>query len=84
MQLISAFLQHSEEVISMQDNVTLLPSVNTLIVREMFCGAKYTQHTFTQIIKHLITTTANKHPSKTSFIDKSMSKSHWHQVVHIT
>ena len=35
----------------------------------MFCGAKYTHHTFTPIIKHLITTTANKHPGKKSFID---------------
>ena len=38
----------------------------------MFCGVKYTPHTFTPIVKHLITTTANKHPGKTSFIDKSM------------
>ena len=45
-----------------QYNTTLLPSVNTLIARGMFCGAKYTHHTFTPIIKHLITTTANKHP----------------------
>ena len=30
----------------------------------MFCGAKYTHHTFTPIIKHLITTTAKKHPGK--------------------
>ena len=35
----------------------------------MFCGAKYTLHTFTPIIKHLITTTANKYPGKKSFID---------------
>ena len=40
-------------------NTTLLPSVNTLIARGMLCGAKYTHHTFTPIIKHLITTTAN-------------------------
>ena len=45
-------------------NITLLPSVNTLIAQGMFCGAKYTHHTFTPIIKHLITTTANKHPGK--------------------
>ena len=45
----------------------------------MFCGAKYTHHTFTPIIKHVITTTANKHPGKKSFIDKNMKKSHWHQ-----
>ena len=45
-------------------NTTLLPSVNTLIAREMFRGAKYTHHTFTPIIKHLITTTANKHQNK--------------------
>ena len=37
----------------------------------MFCGAKYTHHTFTPIIKHLITT-ANKHPGKKTFIDKNM------------
>ena len=42
----------------------------------MFCGAKYTHHTFTPIIKHLITTTANKSPGKKSFIDKNMRKSH--------
>ena len=40
-----------------QYNITLLPSVNTLIARGMFCGAKYTHHTVTPIIKHLITTT---------------------------
>ena len=45
---------------NIQYNITLLPSVNTLIARGMFCGAKYTNHTFTPIIKHLITTTANK------------------------
>ena len=38
----------------------------------MFCGAKYTHHTFTPILKHLITITANKHPGKKSFIDKNM------------
>ena len=65
-------------------NTTLLSSVNTLIARGMFCGAKYTHHTFTPIIKHLITTTANKHPVKKSFIDKNMRKSHWHQAVHMT
>ena len=63
---------------------SLLPSVSTLIARGMFCGAKYTHHTFTPIIKHLITTTANEHPGKKSFIDKNMRKSHWHQDVHIT
>ena len=50
---------------TIQYNTTLLPSVNTLIARGMFCGAKYTHHTFTPIIKHLITT-ANKHPGKKS------------------
>ena len=53
-------------------NTTLLPSVNTVIARGMFCGAKYTHHTFTPIIKHLITTKVNKHPGKKSFIDKNM------------
>ena len=53
-------------------NTTLLPSVNTLIARGMLCGAKYTHHTFTPIIKKLITTTANKHPGKNSFIDKNI------------
>ena len=47
------------------NNITLLPSVNTLIARGMFCGAKYT---------HLYT---SKHPGKKSFIDKNMRKSHW-------
>ena len=51
-----------------QNNITLLP----LIARGMFCGAKYTHHTFTSIIKHKITTTANKHPGKKSFIDKNI------------
>ena len=67
-----------------QYNITLLPSVNTLIARGMFCGARYTHHTFTPIIQHVITTTANKHPGKKSFIDKNMRKSQWHQAVHIT
>ena len=49
-----------------------MPSVTTLIARGMFCGAKYTHHTFTPIIKHLITTTVNKHPGKKSFINKNM------------
>ena len=44
-------------------NIILLPSVNTLIAQGMFCGAKYTHHALTPIIKHLITT-ANKHPGK--------------------
>ena len=58
---------------TIQYNITLLPSVNTLIARGMFCSAKYThRHTFTPVIKHLITTTANKHPGKKSFIDKNM------------
>ena len=34
-----------------QYNTTLLPSVNT-IARGMFCGARYTHHTLTPIIKH--------------------------------
>ena len=59
---------------ALQYNITLLPSVNTLIARGIFCGAKYTHHTFTPIIKHLITTTANKHPGKKSFIDKEQEK----------
>ena len=49
----------------------------------MFCDARHDHHTFTPIIKHLITTTANKHPGKKSFIDKNRRKSHWHQAVHI-
>ena len=54
------------------NNITVLLNVNTLIARGLFCSAKYTHHTFTPIIKHLITTTANKHPGKKSFIDKNM------------
>ena len=65
---------------NIQDNKTLLPSVNTLTARRMFCGAKYSHHIFTPIIKHLITTTANKHPGEKSFTDKSQ----WHQAVYIT
>ena len=57
---------------TVQYNITLLPSVNTLIARGMFCGAKYAHHTFTPIIKHLITTTANKHPGKKTFIHKKV------------
>ena len=59
---------------TIQYNITLMPSVNTLIVRGIFCGAKYTHHTFTPVIKHLITTTANKHPGKKSFLDKNKKK----------
>ena len=76
---ISWFLKFE---ITIRYNITLLPSVSTLIARGMFRGAKNTHHTFTAIMKHLITTTANKHPSKKSFIDKNKRKSHWH--VHIT
>ena len=68
----------------LQYNITLLPSVNTQTARGMFCCAKYTHHTFTPTIKHLNTTTANKHPGTKSFIDKNMRKSHWYEVVHIT
>ena len=77
------FVKQSE-AFTIQYNFKLLPSVNTLIARGMFCGAKFNHHTFTPIIKHLITTTANKHPGKKSFTDKNMRKSHWHQAVHIT
>ena len=69
---------------TIQYNITLLPSVNTLIARGMFCGAKVNHYTFTLIIKHLITTKGNKHPSKRSFIERNTRKSHWHQAVHIT
>ena len=56
------------QINTMQYNITLLPSVNTLIARGMFCGAKYTHHILTPIMKHLITTTANKHPGKKSLL----------------
>ena len=36
----------------LQYNTTLLPSVKTVAL-EMFCGAKYTHHTFTPVMKHL-------------------------------
>ena len=45
----------------LQYNTTLLPSVNTLIARGMFCSAKYTHHTFTPIIKHLLQQQINKY-----------------------
>ena len=45
-------------------NITLLPNANMLTARGMFCAAKYTHHTFSPIIKHLSTTTANTHPGK--------------------
>ena len=60
---------------TIQHNTTLLPSVNTLIARGIFCGAKCTHHTFTPIIKHLIITIASKkqtnkqtNPGKKSFL----------------
>ena len=56
------------QINTIQYNITLLPSVNTLIARGMFCGAKYTLHILTPIIKYLITTTANKHPGKKSLL----------------
>ena len=56
----------------LQYNTALLPSVNTLIAQGMFCGGKYTYPTFTPIVKHFMTTTANKHPGKMSFIDENM------------
>ena len=58
--------EEEDEIVfyAIQYNITLLPSVNTLIARGMFCGAKYTHHTFTPIIKHLITTTAKKKKKK--------------------
>ena len=37
--------------VNVQYNITLLPSVN-IIVRGTFCGAKYTHHTVTPIIKY--------------------------------
>ena len=58
---------------TIQYNTTLLPSVNTMIAQGMFCGAKYTHHTFTPIIKHLITTTA-KTKNKTKIQVKSHSQ----------
>ena len=79
-----AYVFNTDSKQTIQYNITLMPSVNTLIAREMFCGAKVNNHTFTLIIKHLITTKGNKHPGKRSFIDKNMRKSHWHQAVHIT
>ena len=39
----------------------------------VFCTCTPAHHTFTPIIKQLITTTANKHPGKKSFIDKNMN-----------
>ena len=65
--MVSFEHHQAQGLCTMQYNATLLPSVNT-IARGFFCGAKYIHHTFTPIIKHhSITTTANKHPSKTSF-----------------
>ena len=67
---VNVGLQTGPVLNTIQCNITLLSSVSTLIARGMFRGAKYTHHTVTPIIKHLIATTANKHPSKKSFIDK--------------
>jgi len=58
-------------IMLLQYSTTLLPSV-TIIARGMFCGARYTHHTFTPVIKHQITTTANKHPGKKSFTDRNI------------
>ena len=69
---VNVGLQIGPVLNTIQYNITLLPSVNTLIARGMFCGAKYTHHTSTPIIKHLITTTANKHPGKKTFIHKKV------------
>ena len=70
--MLASFLC-GEFLLHIQYNKTLLPSVNILIARGMFCSAKCTHHTITPIINHLITTTtANKHPGKNSFIDKNM------------
>ena len=63
-----------------QYNTTLLPQYNTTLLKEcqytawgMFCDAKDTHsHTFTPIIKHLITTTAKKHPGEKSFTEKNL------------
>ena len=65
-------------------NTSLLPSVSTIALG-MFCGARYAHHTFTLIIKHDITTTANINLlGKRSFINKLHEKSDEHQAVHIT
>ena len=82
--LLTSKIRDGAAFLTIRYNITLLPSVNTLTARGMICGAKYTHHTFTPIIKHLITTTANKHSGKKSLIDNNMRKSHWHQAVRIT
>ena len=53
---------------TIQYDITLLPSVSTVIARGMFRRAKYTHLTVTLDIKHLITTTAkqNKNKEKTN------------------
>ena len=55
-----------------QYNITLLPSVNTLIARGMVCGAKYSHHTFTPIIKHLLQQQINIMVKSHSYIYKNM------------
>ena len=47
-------IEKSHRYNTIQYNITLLPSDNTLIARGMFCGAKYTHHTLTPIIKHFL------------------------------
>ena len=44
-------LTHTAGQDTVQHSTTLWPSVNTT-AQGMFCGAKYTHHTFTPIIKH--------------------------------
>ena len=42
---------HDLNLVSVLCNTTLLPIVSTIALR-MLCGAKYTHHTFTPVIKH--------------------------------
>ena len=54
-----------------QYNITLLPSVN-IIAQGMFCGSKYTHHTFTPIIKNIKLQQQQINILVKSFIDKNM------------
>ena len=50
-QLRKYVMQEDNERSSYNNNTTLLPSVSTVAL-EMVCGARYTHHTFTPILKY--------------------------------
>ena len=60
--------------------ITLLPSVSAVVLG-MFCGAKYTHHTFMPVVKHETTTASGKK----SFLKNAWEiQLTWYQAVQIT